>query len=163
MEDTPGDSWIMIRRALPEESRLLSELALRSKAHWGYDADFIEACRPLLIFTPDDLANHPFFVAEVQGTILGFYSLAEAAGEVELDTLFVEPDAIGRGYGKRLLRHAADTAAARGFRALLIESDPFAEPFYRAMGAVPVGERRSPLDPERRLPLLRLELNAGER
>jgi hypothetical protein len=29
-----------IRSALPEEAHQLSELALRSKSHWGYDADF---------------------------------------------------------------------------------------------------------------------------
>lgn len=31
-----------IRRALPEESQKLSELALRSKSHWPYDKDYLQ-------------------------------------------------------------------------------------------------------------------------
>ena len=30
----------IIRAARPDEAALLSELALRAKAHWGYDAIF---------------------------------------------------------------------------------------------------------------------------
>jgi hypothetical protein len=30
-----------IRRGKPEESVALSELAMRSKAHWGYDREFL--------------------------------------------------------------------------------------------------------------------------
>ncbi len=36
---------ISIRPAQPEEAALLSDLALRSKAHWWYDADFLASCR----------------------------------------------------------------------------------------------------------------------
>ena len=34
---------LSIREARPDEAELLSELAFRSKAHWGYDAEFLEA------------------------------------------------------------------------------------------------------------------------
>ena len=35
----------VIRQARVDEARLLSDLALRSKAHWGYPPEFIECCR----------------------------------------------------------------------------------------------------------------------
>jgi hypothetical protein len=44
-----------------------------------------------------------------------------------------------------------------GFAELLIESDRFAEPFYLAMGAVKVGETRSPVDGAP-LPLLKISV-----
>lgn len=157
---TNSESQITIRRAVPEEAQQIGELALRSKAYWGYDAEFIAACRPLLMLPPEYIAAQPVFVLEAQGGIVGFYSLQGAEDEVELDHLFVDPSAIGKGYGTRLFRHAVATAARLGFRRMVIESDPHAEPFYRAMGAVRFGERLSPVGTDRRLPLLSLELEA---
>ena len=73
----------------------------------------------------------------------------------ELELLFVEPAAIGTGAGRALLRDALDRAREAGLDELTIESDPDAEPFYRAHGAEPVGTRVSS-STGRKLPLLRI-------
>jgi N-acetylglutamate synthase-like GNAT family acetyltransferase len=148
----------IIRRARPEESQQISDLALRSKAYWDYDAEFIEACRALLTITAEYIATNLVFVLEAQGQIVGFYSLEGKDDGVELENLFVEPSAIGRGYGKHLFQHAVETAKQLGFQHMLIESDPNAELFYQAMGALRIGERASPIRPDRQLPLMRLGL-----
>src|ERR1044072_1990408 len=99
------------RRASLDEAELLTELALRSKGYWGYDADFLRDCRIDLTLTPEIVASCPVFVLEEQGSIAGFYSLsAEGPQEVELLHLFVEPRTIGRGFGKLLFQHAVETA-----------------------------------------------------
>src|SRR5438270_9194878 len=139
MAEAESQAEIRIRPALPEEAQLLSELALRAKGHWGYDQDFLEACRSELTLTPDYIAAAPVFVLEEEAQVIGFYGLREQGDELELLYLFVEPSAINRGYGKRLWKHAVELAAKRGFREISIESDPYAEAFYRAMGAQPVG------------------------
>jgi GNAT superfamily N-acetyltransferase len=145
-----------IRPAKVSEANLLTELALRSKSHWGYDAQFIEDCRIDLTITPEYVASRPVFVIEEQGRVVGFYSLErQASNDVELMHLFVEPDAIGGGYGKRLWRHAVETARQLGFQEMVIGSDPSAEAFYKAMGAQRVGEVASIVRPGRMLPLLR--------
>ncbi|MGH7506358.1 MAG: hypothetical protein ACRELX_11935, partial [Longimicrobiales bacterium] len=41
-----------IRDARSDDAGRLTALALRSKAVWGYDAVFMERCRPLLTVTP---------------------------------------------------------------------------------------------------------------
>jgi GNAT superfamily N-acetyltransferase len=69
--------------------------------------------------------------------------------------LFVDPAAIGTGAGRALLRDALARAAEAGLAELVIESDPDAEPFYRAQGAVPAGTRTS-WSTGRELPLLRI-------
>ena len=51
-----------LRRALPDEAANLSALALRSKALWGYDAAFMEACRSPLTVDPEAIAKCPFYV-----------------------------------------------------------------------------------------------------
>ena len=53
-----------IRRARPEEAGVLSALALRSKAHWGYDADFLAACRDDLTLIPEEIATSMVYVLD---------------------------------------------------------------------------------------------------
>ena len=152
-----ADEKVIIRRASPDEARLLSDLALRSKAHWGYTEEFLEACRAELTLSYEYIASSPVFVLEEEGEkLVGFYGLRQGQeeGEAELLYLFLEPSAINRGYGKLLWGHLVETASRLGFRRILIESDPFAEAFYQAMGARRVGTVASTVSPDRRLPLL---------
>src|ERR687885_246694 len=132
---TRATTPLRIRPALPEEATLLTELALRSKGHWGYDSNFLEACRAELTLSPEYVASSPVFVLEEDGPVVGFYGLREQGDELDLAYLFVEPLAVNRGYGKRLWAHMVGVAAELGFRQISIESDPFAEPFYLTMGA----------------------------
>jgi N-acetylglutamate synthase-like GNAT family acetyltransferase len=148
-----------IRPARVNEASLLSALALRSKAHWGYDAEFLEACRAELTISADYIRRAPVFVLEEDGRVVGFYGLRDQGTELELLYLFVEPAAIGGGHGRRLWGHAVWTAARLGFQKLTIESDPYAEAFYLAMGARRVGEVSSTLRPGRTLPLLEFSLD----
>lgn len=159
MKRASANETPQIRAARPEEADLLSELALRSKSHWGYPAEFLEACRAELTLSPDFIAASPVFVLEERERgIVGFYGLREGEGEVELLYLFVEPSAVNRGYGKLLWKHAVGVAAKLGFQKISIESDPYAEAFYLAMGARRVGATQSSLQVDRTLPLLEYSL-----
>ena len=148
---------MVIREAVPQEAEILTELALRSKAVWGYSESFMARCRPLLTVTPQYIAMLPTFVA-VDSVICGFYSLKARAGELELDLLFVEPAMIRRGVGAQLLAHARAEARALGYARLIIESDPGAEPFYLRAGARRIGTIESTVEAGRLLPVLELEL-----
>jgi GNAT superfamily N-acetyltransferase len=150
-----------IRRARPQEAAFLTDLALRSKAVWGYDARFLARCTAVMRLDPALIAAWPHHVAERGGRVLGFYGLEPALEGVGLDSLFVAPEAIGQGIGRALWRHAVATARARGHPALVVASDPHAEGFYRRMGAVPAGARPSALAPGRLLPVLRFPLAAA--
>jgi GNAT superfamily N-acetyltransferase len=140
-----------LRPARPGEAGLLTELALRSKAHWGYDAEFLERCRPVLTLRPDEVEARRTVVAEEDGRLQGFYTLD---GD-ELGNLWIDPGHLRRGVGRRLWAHAVETARALGRRELHVVADPHAEGFYLAMGAVRAGEVASEIDPGRKLPLLR--------
>jgi GNAT superfamily N-acetyltransferase len=147
---------VNIRRALPQEASLLSELAFRSKSHWGYDAVFLETCRADLALSPEAVNSSPVYVSlNTGGAVTGFYRLIRRNdGLAELDSLFVEPAAIGQGVGRRLWEHAIDTARSLGCDALEFQSDPHAEGFYLAMGAARCGESESTVTPGRMLPLM---------
>ena len=147
-----------VRDARPDEAQELSDLALRSKAHWGYGRDFLEACRPALTLSPDDVRRDEVGALELEGRLVGFHRISGEPPEGELADLWVDPDFIGRGLGLELVRDACRRARAHGFRSLVVESDPHAEGFYVRLGAVRIGERESSVAGGRCLPLLRLEV-----
>jgi len=92
--------------------------------------------------------------------LAGFYALSVRpdglTGEIEL--MFVEPGRMRRGIGRALWDHLIETARTIGLSRILIDADPFAEPFYRAMGARRTGESPSSSIPGRMLPRLEVEL-----
>ena len=142
-----------IRPARAGEEAELTELAIRSKGHWGHDAAFLERARPELTVRPEHLERWIVRVAERDGAVVGFAAVDPGARELEM--LFVDPAAIGSGAGRALLRDALAEARMAGLGELLIESDPDAEPFYRSQGAEPAGTRAS-WSTGRELPLLRI-------
>jgi len=145
----------MIRAANSDELEALSELAMRSKAHWGYSPAFMQACRDELTVTEDLL---PFtFVKQTEAGIVGFYALCELQPDrAELELLFVEPTALQRGYGCELLVHAREQALQRGWRVIEIQGDPHAAEFYARVGATQIGERPSASIAGRMLPVFEI-------
>jgi N-acetylglutamate synthase-like GNAT family acetyltransferase len=151
----------VIRQARVDEAQLLSDLALRSKAHWGYSREFIESCRAELSYGEAQLLSEQmrFFVLENAQRVVGFCALALQSGtEIELEALFVEPAFIGRGFGRLLIEHAKSAAAAMGGTQLIIQGDPNAERFYLAAGGVCTGRRESASIPGRYLPTYAVSL-----
>lgn len=153
----------LLRPARPEDAALVSELALRSKAHWGYDAAFLEACRAELTWTAEQCGSGDVVLAERDGRVVGFYALGLGAApdRGELDACFVEPAVIGSGVGGVLLRGALAEARRRGWRRLALDADPGAEGFYLRHGARRVGEVPSGSVPGRLLPRLEFVLSGS--
>jgi ribosomal protein S18 acetylase RimI-like enzyme len=164
---------VRVRSARPAEAATLSEIAQRSKAHWGYDAAFLEACRAGLTFSEEKLRQGRFVLAERDvpaqrhvsdvpdgraARIVGFYELHGDLPEFELSNLWVEPDSIGTGVGRALWAHAMSAAREMGGATVMIEADPNALGFYQAMGAIRIGDTPSSTIPGRLLPLLRFVL-----
>jgi GNAT superfamily N-acetyltransferase len=150
---------IVTRAARATEAEALSTLAFRAKAHWGYDATFLEACRADLTFGPDELGPRRAVVAEESGRVVGFYTLDGSPPEGELGNLWIEPAHMRRGIGRVLWDHAIAVASGLGFTALLIEAEPHAEGFYRTMGAERIGVVASTAIPNRTLPRMRFRLS----
>lgn len=145
-------SGVVVREARLAEAEDLSALCLRSKAHWGYDAGFLARCVPHLRVSPEAIRNGLAFVAVADDKPLGVHQISVKGASAELDLFFVDPPAIGTGVGRRLYRHAEGIALAVGCRELIIDADPFAAPFYAAMGATYVEDVPSEAIPGRTLP-----------
>jgi N-acetylglutamate synthase-like GNAT family acetyltransferase len=145
----------VIRRATRNDATELTMLALRSKAVWGYDTAFMEACREELTISVVAIARWPTWVIEEQGAITGFYQLRIAESVAEVAHFFIAPGNLRSGRGCRLWAHLEAMARAGGCARLEVDSDPHAEGFYRTMGMIRCGEAPSGSIPGRMLPNLR--------
>jgi GNAT superfamily N-acetyltransferase len=82
--------------------------------------------------------DHPVWVAERDGAIVGFCNTAPAPEDAaELRTLYLDPAVVGTGVGRALVRHALDDLRARGVRAAVawvLDSNARARRFYERGG-----------------------------
>ena len=90
--------------------------------------------------------------------ILGFYRLIVEGEEAEVADCFVSPSALRQGVGAALMTHLKEAALAKGVKRLEVQSDPFAEGFYLALGYTRFSQSPSGSVPDRYLPLLELVL-----
>lgn len=149
---------LKIRNPVVDELPSLSDLCFRSKAVWGYDEAFMEACRSELSFHPRDLQLTCVAVAEDEGRLVGVVQVAVVGDEADLLKLFVEPEELRRGTGSALFAWAADISRKMGAHRMTIHADPDAAPFYRIMGACDSGRAPSGSIPGRMLPRLTFNL-----
>ncbi|GBQ82148.1 acetyltransferase [Gluconacetobacter johannae DSM 13595] len=153
-----GQKEVSLRPALVQEAESLTGLCLRSKAVWGYDAAFLDACRSELEISPDDILSSLVYVAENDGSVVGVARLTVDGETAELEKLFVDPAFLNLGVGRGLFAWAVAAARTHGARTMHIESDPGAAAFYRRMGAQDAGKVASGSIPGRFIPCLKVDL-----
>jgi GNAT superfamily N-acetyltransferase len=151
---------ITFRRASPEAADELTLLTLASKAHWGYDAAFMEVARPSLTVTPGYLETNDCWVAEIEGKTVGWLSLVPMPDGLLLDNFFLLPANIGSGVGRLMWEEAVQRARAQGAKRMTLEADPNASGFYQRMGARLMGSVTAP-DTGRELPVYEIEFGSN--
>lgn len=150
---------IVITEVNVKDASTISDIAIRSKAHWGYDESFMLQAKGELTYGAPDIKNHTTFKAVDDELTMGFYQLIHVDElTIELDALFIDPTFIGQGLGEQLFHHAASKARQLGYQTMSIQSDPFAEGFYYKLGCAKVGEKPSLSIPGRVLPAMVFDL-----
>jgi GNAT superfamily N-acetyltransferase len=156
----PNRNGQLIRPAHPDEAPMLTALFWRSKAYWGFGESIMERIREAAHVSREHIEQSAAVnVLEIDGRVIGFYQLKVIPDGLWLEDLFLEPDTIGKGYGKLLWDHAVETGRKLGYSAFDFEAEPFAEGFYARMGAVRTATRYSPIT-SRDMPLMRYEFPA---
>jgi len=102
---------VIIRRALPEESSALSELAREAVRHWGYPTHWLARSQSSDSIPADFIKENEVYVADEGGEICGFYALANAS-KPEISQLWIAPKHFGTGIGKNLFLHAKERTSA---------------------------------------------------
>jgi len=152
---------LSFRPATGGDAEQLSTLAFRSKAHWGYSLEFMQACRAELTYSAEVITapQSYFYICEHAGQTFGFYALQFLGDQVaELEALFVSPKNIGEGIGTAMIDHCKSVALQAGIREIVIQGDPNAEEFYLSVGAHACGYRESASIRGRQLPVFTITL-----
>lgn len=105
--------------------------------------------------------RYEFFVAEVDGAVVGYGELGPEAGAVQ--GLYVSPDV--KGVGRALLRTLEERARAYGLKSLRLTSSLNAVPFYERAGFKSVEVLTETIAPgvERASVRMSKELSANEK
>ena len=150
---------VQVRSAKPGESRTLTALCVRSKAHWGYDSAFMKLSAAALVVNEDDIAAGRVLVAaDDAGRVIGMACVLPEGDTADLDALFIDPPAIGSGAGRALFEAAVILARRQGAQRMTILADPNAAAFYERMGARYLRNAPSDAIPGRTLPFYEYDL-----
>jgi ribosomal protein S18 acetylase RimI-like enzyme len=143
-----------IRQAKMCESAILTDIAIRSESHWGYDSDFMNSFKSIYKVTEGFINENPTYVIEEQENILGFYGITCGKEGVELEYLYIDPEFIGKGYGKLLWNHIVKYCKVNRVDRIVLVTSPQAVGFYTKLGAVQIGEVESLVRKGRMVPKL---------
>ena len=147
----------MIVEAVVSDAEKLTQIALKSKAYWGYTKEQLESWADVLTITSDYLSKNSAFVYKVEGKIVGFYIIEMLnMTTISLEFLFVLPDCIGKGIGHELILHAIENARNKKGYVLNTIADPNAESFYIKYGFQTIFKKESSI-PGRFLPEMEIE------
>ncbi|NLW03504.1 MAG: GNAT family N-acetyltransferase [Clostridiaceae bacterium] len=133
----------------------LNRIAYESEAWWGYDSEFMEKFKAIYKITEDYIRDNPTLVLIENGSIIGFFSFVKNENETELEYFYIDPQYIGKGYGKKMWDNLVDYCKATGIYSFSLVTSPQAKGFYEKMGAVVTDEVESLLRKGRKIPKLR--------
>ena len=129
----------IIRLGVPADLPAASDVYRRASLSNAGDRDNLLAHPEHLVLGPEGLAEGRTYVAEEEGSLVGFATWIEADGVVELEDLFVDPGWRRRGIAAALVSHIVQVLRARGVERLEVTANPHAMGFYRAAGFVDWG------------------------
>ena len=131
-----------VRDANPEDATALEALQRRSAAVWDEDRSHLAAAPDAIAPPHRAIAERRVRVAvDAAGQRLGFsVVLPVEDGSCELDDLFVEPDAMGLGIGRRLVEDVVARATAAGATRVTVIANARAVGFYERLGFRITGE-----------------------
>jgi GNAT superfamily N-acetyltransferase len=135
---------IRIIHAREESLADINGLIARSKAHWSWPEGYLDKALPLHRISPAYVRrNHCFEVLDARDRLIAFFAVVVSHTRVLLDNLWVTPDLIGNGIGRRACEHVFRLAREQGWTQLWVLPDPPAEGFYLKTGFFDTGERVS--------------------
>ena len=143
----------IIRLGVPADLPAASDVYRRASLSNPGDRDNLLAHPEYLVLGSGGLAEGRTYVAEEEGSLVGFATWIEAGGVFELEDLFVDPGWRRRGIAAALVNRIAEVLRLRGVERLEVTANPHAMAFYRAAGFTDCGVAETVFDPAPRMTL----------
>ena len=144
---------VVVRAAEAGDLAALQGVFRRASLSNAGDREVLLAHPEVLVWSGETIAGGRVRAAVEDGTVVGFATTVSIAGGLELEDLFVEPDRMRRGVGRRLVRDVLAAARAEGVGHVWVTANPHAMAFYTAVGFVPDGTAPTRFGPAPRLRL----------
>jgi GNAT superfamily N-acetyltransferase len=144
---------VMIRLGTPADLLAANHVYRRASLSNLGGRDNLLAHPEYLILGPYGLAGGRTYVAEEDGSVVGFATWVDTEGTVELEDLFVDPDWMRRGMATALVERIAAALRARGVRRMEVTANPDALEFYESVGFVECGVAETEFGPAPRMEL----------
>lgn len=145
-----------------QDAELLTKVTIASKSYWNYDEELLKSWTNALTITENYILEKTVYKLVSDKTIIGYYSFFIDNDCIELDNLFVLPEYIGSGIGKRLLFDFLEKAKDLNFEKIILYSDPNSEGFYEKYGFKTIGQKATNQH-DRFLPIMEKENNGCQR
>ena len=128
---------VTLRQAVSSDMEMLSGVFRRASLSNENDRGYLLAHPDALELAADGVLEGRTIAAEdSSGSIVGFASYLISGDVIELEDLFVDPEWMGRGVGRRLVLAIAASARELGFDRLEVTANPHAMRFYERTGFV---------------------------
>ena len=129
----------IIRLGVPADLPGASDVYRSASLSNAGDRDNLLAHPEYLVLGPEGLAEGRTYVAEEEGSLVGFATWIEAGGVFELEDLFVDPRWRRRGVAAALVSRIAQVLRVRGVERLEVTANSHALGFYHAAGFIDCG------------------------
>lgn len=150
---------MIIKQAISADAETLTHITRKSKAHWGYSVEQIEAWAEELTISKIYIDINQVFKLLIEDKTIAYYSYyMEDDTTIRLDNLFVLPDHMRKGIGSYLIKDFLARIKAIDIQRVVLESEPNAIDFYKHFGFIKTGERESSTK-GRHLPQMGLDIS----
>lgn len=144
-----------IRTADAKDCNALTRIAKRSKQFWGYPDELLKLWEKDLRITPEQLRSNPTYVILDNEYPAGFCSFAISGNTLEIMHMWVLPEFMGLGLGRKLLSGSLEKYLSSDIVEIIVISDPNATGFYQKFG-FQTREWTDSLPEGRRLPVMKV-------
>jgi N-acetylglutamate synthase-like GNAT family acetyltransferase len=146
---------MIIKKSTSELHVKLTEISFVSKKYWNYSDEWMEIWKDDLTITENFITNNYVYHLENDANeIVGFYAFVKFDNYIELDSLFVSPEYIGKGFGNLLMTDFLSKVREIDFNYKKLKAEPFAEIFYKKYGFETVELQLSSKIENRYLPIM---------
>ena len=143
---------VVIRAACIADLEAFREVFRRASLSNSGDRGHLLAHPEYLVLSDKGITEGRLRVAvDLEAGIVGFASWLVSGDVIEMEDLFVDPDWMRRGIGRKLVTDIVDIARDQGFGRVEVTANPHAQAFYESTGFANDYEVQTAFNPGKRM------------
>ena len=122
------------------DSEELTDVAVRSKRHWGYSKEAMELWNENLTVTENYLKEHTVIKAVLEDEIVGFFSLEEIKPTTRIAHFWIDTPYLRKGYGSYLFKYMMNFLKSKNVEKATLVIDPNSQRFFEKKGGTVINK-----------------------